>query len=91
MATTVSGMEIRHRCCIGAFDIDGDGTLGANSGDIEYDSGDLGLPLLGYAANGAWIFRSTFSAWVDQTLEPGVIISDLNFKRLIWDLTAGTN
>ncbi len=79
---------------IGAFDIDGDGTLGANSGDIEYDSGDLesAFTLQGYAAKGAWIFRSTvFSIEVeaDQTPEPGVTISDLNFKRLIWDLTAG--
>lgn len=96
MSATVSQAEWKFGigAGIGAFDIDGEGTLGANSGDIEYDSGDLesAFSLQGYAANGAWIFRSTvFSMEVeaDQTPAPGVTISDLNFKRLIWDLTAG--
>ena len=96
MATTVSQAEWKFGigAGIGAFDIDGDGTLGANSGDIEYDSGDLesALYFTRICSKRCLDFRSTvFSMEVeaDQTPEPGVTISDLNFKRLIWDLTAG--
>ncbi|MGB0344392.1 MAG: hypothetical protein ACPGGJ_03265 [Coraliomargarita sp.] len=79
---------------VGAFDIDGDIALAANSGDFEYDTGDMesAFALQGYAATGKWTFRTAVSSLeveANQTPEAGVLLSDVNFKRLIWDLTAG--
>ncbi len=79
---------------VGAFDIDGDLSFGPLTGDVEYDSGDLesAFSLQGYAATGKWMFRSSVSSLeveANQTLESGIELSDVNFKRLIWDLTAG--
>ena len=79
---------------VGAFDIDGDLDLATQTGEIEYDTGDMesAFALQGYAATGAWIFRTSISSLeveANQTLASGDLLSDLNFKRLIWDLTAG--
>ncbi|MGC6455610.1 MAG: hypothetical protein ACON39_07910 [Coraliomargaritaceae bacterium] len=78
----------------GAFDIDGDLTLADNSGDLEFDSGDMesAISLQGYAATGAWIFRASvfsFEVEADQTPTPGVVLQDVNFEQTILDLTAG--
>lgn len=78
----------------GAFDIDGDLTLAGNTGDLEYDSGDMesAISLQAYAATGAWVFRTSvfsFEVEADQRPTPGVVLQDSNFEQSIWDLTAG--
>lgn len=79
---------------VGVFDIDGDLEIGAGSVDFEYDTGDIeaGFGLNGYAANGDWIIKSSISyleVEADQDIGGGLSIPDLNFQRLVFDLTAG--